>query len=218
MNNNGFRKEYLRYKDFFLNVLSVYNQKPNFKKYLELALSLTAIIIFSVFAIKPTVLTIISLNKEITAKEEMSAKLKQKIRNLQSASNLLQSSPQNIELINQAVPEKAVPEKLIEQLEVVAQQNSLKLLGFNSTNITILGTPSPTKKSKDIVSFPNGSNELTFTFSATGTYQDIYNFVSSLENMRRPIKFDSFVINSNINDSGKIIVLTVLGRVPYKAK
>ncbi len=47
----GWKKDYTRYKDFFLNVLNAYNNKPNLKIYLELFLSLTTIVAFSIFAI-----------------------------------------------------------------------------------------------------------------------------------------------------------------------
>jgi len=76
---NSWKDNYARYKDFFLNILRVYYAKPNIKIYLELILSLTTIVIFSIFAIKPTVLTIIELNKEIQAKEETVRKINQKL-------------------------------------------------------------------------------------------------------------------------------------------
>ena len=71
----GWKRDYSRYKEFFLNIWRVYNTKPSLKIYLELILSLSTVAVFAVFAIKPTVLTIIELNKEISSKEETISKL-----------------------------------------------------------------------------------------------------------------------------------------------
>lgn len=204
--NNGWKKNYLRYKDFFLSVANVYKTKPNLKIYLELILSLSAVLIFSLLAIKPTVLTIIELNKEIKAKQETSLNLKQKIKNLQTANNLMQNELENIMYIHQAIPDNAAPETVIKQVENVAQENSLQILGFSTSEVTLLGKDAENKKIQ---------NELPFTFSARGTYQNIFSFLTTLENLRRPIKFDSFIINSNISEEGKVLVLTITGSVPY---
>ena len=204
--NNGWKKDYLRYKDFFLSVANVYKTKPNLKIYLELILSLSTILVFSLFAIKPTILTIIELNKEIKAKQETSLNLKQKIKNLQTANNLMQSELENIMYIHQAIPDNATPETLIKQIENLAKENSLQILGFSTSDVTLLGKDAENKKVQ---------NELPFTFSARGTYQNIFLFLTTLENLRRPIKFDSFIINSNISEEGKVLVFTITGSVPY---
>lgn len=211
----GWKKDYFRYKDFFLNVLRVYNTKPNLKIYLELLLSLTTIIVFALFAIKPTILTIIDLNNEIKAKQETSAKLKQKIKNLQTASNLLQTEAGNILYVDQAVPNKATAEVLVKQIEGLSIESGLKILGFSASDVTLNGKESESKKAKDTESLPNNANELPFSLSATGSYSSIFSFLSKTENLRRPIRIDSFIINSNTTEAGKTLVLTITGRVPF---
>ena len=96
--------------------------KTKFKIYLELILSLSTVLIFSLLAIKPTVLTIIELNKEIKAKQETSLNLKQKIKNLQTANNLMQNELENIIYIHQAIPDNATPETIIKQIENVRKK------------------------------------------------------------------------------------------------
>ncbi|MDP3918237.1 MAG: hypothetical protein Q8Q30_03630, partial [Candidatus Woesebacteria bacterium] len=100
----GWRKDYLRYKGFFLDILAIYKSRPNLKVYLELMLSLGTIVIFSIYAIKPTVLTIIELNNEIKSKENIVLLLTQKISDLKIASNILQKESANLEFIDDAVP------------------------------------------------------------------------------------------------------------------
>ena len=120
--------------------------KTKFKIYLELILSLSTVLIFSLLAIKPTVLTIIELNKEIKAKQETSLNLKQKIKNLQTANNLMQNELENIIYIHQAIPDNATPETIIKQIENVAQENSLQILGFSTSEVTLLGKDAENKR------------------------------------------------------------------------
>ncbi len=211
----SWKRDYVRYKDYFLNIVSSYNAKPNLKIYLELILSLSTIAIFSFFAIRPTILTIVELSKELKAKEETSALLQKKIADLQIAGATLQRESQNTIYVDQAVPEKANPEVFIKQVETLATQNSLTILGFASSDVPLVGRPEINKKAAGLKKLANNANELPFTFSASGSYQNIFNFVTQIENLRRPIKFDSFVVSSNTTDTGKVIVLTIAGRVPF---
>ncbi|MEK7472586.1 MAG: type 4a pilus biogenesis protein PilO [Patescibacteria group bacterium] len=202
----GWRKDYLRYKGFFLDILAIYNSKPNLKAYLELILSLGTIIIFSIYAIKPTILTIVELNNEIKSKENTVSLLTQKISNLKIASNILQKESQNLELIDSAIPTGANVEQLVKQIEKIAFDSSVVIRNFSSANIFLKG--SSDKKVE---------NELPVSFSVTGNYQNLFLFLQTIENLRRPFRIDSFVFNSNITaDNEKFIVLTISGNVPYE--
>ena len=202
----GWRKDYLRYKGFFLDILAIYNSRPNLKAYLELILSLGTIVIFSIYAIKPTVLTIVELNSEIKSKENTVLLLTQKISNLKIASNLLQKESQNLEIIDNAVPTGANVEQLVKQIEKIALDNSVAIRNFSSANIFLKGNSDKKVES-----------ELPVSFSITGNYQNLFQFLQTIENLRRPFRIDSFVFNSNITaDNEKFIVLTISGNVPYE--
>ncbi|MDO8341455.1 MAG: type 4a pilus biogenesis protein PilO [Candidatus Woesebacteria bacterium] len=211
----GWKKDYLRYKDFFLNVLRLYKNKPNFKIYLELILSLSAIVIFSIFAIRPTIITVSELNKEIKGKEETVAKLKEKINNLQTASVNLQKESSRLSLITQAVPALASPEILVKQIETLASQDGVTILRFSASDVLLVGKKEDIKKSKDFVSLSGDADELPFSISVTGPYQNLYSFLKSVENLRRPVKVDSFSITSSVTDLSKVLTLTITGRLPF---
>ncbi len=215
---NSWKKDYLRYKDFFLNVLVLYNTKPNIKIYLELILSIVTIIIFSFFAIRPTVITIIALNKEIKTKEEISQKLKSKVKNLQAIGTLLQQKSADVMVIKEAVPENSSPDKLVNQLENISKNNSLNITNFSISDTVIYGIPPKSKKTREYKSLSEEANELAFIFSATGSYQNIYNFLAQIEDMRRPIKIDTMTISSGSNEEDEFIVITIAGRLPFLLK
>lgn len=205
----GWKKDYSRYKGFFLNVLNVYKSKPNLKIYLELILSLGAIILFAIFAIKPTILTIIDLNNEIKSKKNIVSKLKQKVIDLKTISNILQEESQALQLVDKAVPSNADIEQLVGQIERMAITDSVEIKNFSSSDVPLKGNLD--KKEK--------LDELSVNFSLTGSYQNLFQFLKSIENLIRPVKIDSLIFNSsNTIDNTKVIVLTVSGKVPYAQK
>jgi len=210
----SWQRDYSRYKNFFLDILRVYKERPDLRAFLEIGLSLTAIIIFSVFAIRPTILTILELNKEIKNKEDISLKLNEKITNLQKAGLILQEQAENLVFLTQAVPVLAEPESFIKQIEVTATSNSVTILGLSASEVVLLGD-SESKKQKDVDTLPENAGEVPITISVTGTYPNLLTFLKILENLRRPIKVDTFSINSNTTDTGKILVMIVSGRTPY---
>jgi hypothetical protein len=178
---SGWKKDYTRYKDFFLNVVAAYNNKPDLKIYLELFLSLVTIVAFSIFAIRPTLLTIIQLTKEINDKEETVSKLSQKIRDLQTANNILQSRTEDIKYISEAIPSASTPDNLIKQIESLINENQVQTISFSTSNIDFIGkNQSTAKKSDGQKELALDAMEVPFTLSVTGPYQNLYNLISSI--------------------------------------
>ncbi|MEK7168751.1 MAG: type 4a pilus biogenesis protein PilO [Patescibacteria group bacterium] len=200
----GWKKDYTRYKSFFLNVLGAYNAKPNLKIYLELMLSLGTIIVFAIFAIKPTIITIVDINNEIKAKEETIEKLQNKLVDLQTANSILKNEAQNLKLIDEAVPNSASLELVAKQIESLVSSNSINLTSLTSSDVKIKGQEEKTE------------NELLVSFSVNGDYQNLFAFLQSIENMRRPFKIDSLIFNiSKSVDEKKLITLTLSGTTPF---
>lgn len=200
----GWKKDYTRYKGFFLNVLGAYNSKPNLKIYLELMLSLGTIIIFSIFAIKPTILTIIDINNEIKAKEATIEKLQKKLIDLQTASSILQNQSEDLEFIDEAIPNNANLEKATKQIESLAILNSITLTSLTSSDVLLKGQ------------MDKKENELPVSFSVSGEYQNLYAFLQAIENTKRPFKIDSLIFNSTKSiDEKKLITLTISSLAPF---
>lgn len=213
---NNWKSNYLRYKSFFLNILNVYYAKPNIKVYLELALSLIAVLIFSLFAIKPTVLTIIELNKEIKGKEEIIAKLDLKLANLQTANDILETEASRILLIDQAIPDLASPEETIVEMQNLAEKNSLQITNLSMSDIVILGDEKKSRgKNEESIQFPQKTGELPFNITLTGNYANFKTFIFDLENLNRPTLVDVLSINSVILDEQKNLTLNISGRMAF---
>ena len=216
---NNWKNDYMRYKDFFLNVLQVYYAKPNIKIYLELILSLTTIIIFSIFAIKPTILTIIELNKEIQTKENTITEIKQKLIDLQKANDIMQNEAEKLARIETAIPSSATPENIILEMERLANKNSLQILNLSMSEVIIMGNEKLKKRGAETFEkLPLEADELPFTVSLSGSYQNLVLLISDIENQIRPVKIDSLTINTSTTEEGKVLILTVAGRLPFVKK
>lgn len=211
----SWQRDYLRYKSFFLDILRVYRERPDFRAYLELVLSLVAITIFSAFAIRPTILTILELNKEINTKEDTLAKLNTKITNLQSANEELVAVSEDLTYVKQAVPSLAEPEQFIRQIEGLTSKHSVSILGLSASDVVLLGSAGSVKRSKETVELPRNASEVPITLSVTASYPSLLSFLKDLENLRRPIKIDSLSFNSTQTDEVKKIILVISGRTPY---
>ena len=101
----GWRKDYLRYRSYFLNIVGVYKQRKDLRMFLELLLTLVTVSFFAAFALRPTLLTIIELLKEIDTKEETLTKMSTKIQNLQQAQTLFLQEQSRISLLETTIPD-----------------------------------------------------------------------------------------------------------------
>jgi len=79
------QERYVRTKQLAQRAIREYNEKPALRAYMELFLTLLAISLFGLFAIRPTVKTIGNLIKEIEAKNETLKIMDEKINNLNIA-------------------------------------------------------------------------------------------------------------------------------------
>lgn len=214
------KKDYLRYKGFFLNILNFYNTKPNLKIYLELTLSLITILVFSIFAIKPTILTIIDLSKEIKDKEEKIEIMNKKIADLGIASNILEEESSRLPLILNSVPKKVDLDIMIKQFEISANNSGVEILSLSSSEVDLVETKrteteQKRNSEKEFKKMPENTTSIPFRISVTGSYINLFSFLNELENLKRPIMFDSISLNSNIVNQEKALTLVVSGRLPY---
>jgi Tfp pilus assembly protein PilO len=210
----GWRRGYLRYKSYFLNVISVYKRRKDLRMFLEITLSLVTISFFAVFALKPTLLTIAELTKEIKTKEETVVKMDEKIQNLERGQQIYTQEQTKISLLKDAIPSTPVPDSFVRQIEGATTKHPITILGMSIGEVTLIGEEKAQKKS-ELEALPEGARGVTFSISATSSYLDLAAFLSTLQNLRRPVKIDAATINSSETDIGRFIVLVITGRTPY---
>jgi Tfp pilus assembly protein PilO len=211
----GWRRGYLRYKSYFLNVITVYKRRKDLRMFLEIILSLVTISFFAVFALKPTLLTIAELTKEIKTKEETVAKMDEKIQNLERGQQIYTQEQTRISFLKDAIPSTPVPDSFVRQIEGATTKHPISILGMSIGEVTLIGEEKAQRKSEGLEALPGGARGVAFSISATSSYLDLAAFLSTLQNLRRPVKIDAATINSSETDIGKFIVLVITGRTPY---
>ena len=221
----GWRNNYLRYKTYFLNVLGRYRERADVRVYLEILLSLTAISIFSVFALRPTLLTIAELIKEIESKKLTLTQMEEKINNLSQAQTLFDRERGKIVLLDTSIPQKIDPVIFARQMEGLSSKHQSQILEVltGSTPISgeVVSSTDSSSSSRDVEALPEGT--LTFKYSiqlvsALDQFTALSNFLSDLEQLRLPSKLDSLSLSTTEIDQEKFLLMRIEGRLPYYSK
>lgn len=220
--NPGWRSNYIRYKSYFLNVVGRYRERADVRAYLEILLSLATVSIFSVFALRPTLLTIAQLLREIETKRETLAKMQSKIQNLAQAQSTFDREGAKIKLLETTIPEKPTPEVFARQVEGLSSRHQVEITSISLGEAVIAGIA--TTDTKEVTATASAqqatsqSNELEFEINMrvpVNEYLALSNFISDLEKLRRPLKIDTLRLNTQLEKEVKFLLLIVEGKMPY---
>ena len=211
----GWRDQYNRYRAFYEHMLSIYKQRKDLRAFLEVILSLSTVIIFVVFALKPTALTIISLYNEVKDRKVILASLNQKVANLQTANKVFVQNQNFIPDINLAIFDIPQPDTVSKQILGLGAKNSISVLGISIGQVVMIGKNTIPLSSSDVKPLPAGAYAMPVSISVKGTYTNLLNFVKDFENLRIISKIDSLTINSSQTQEGNIIVGVITARIPY---
>lgn len=215
----GWRGQYYKYREFSINLLAIYRQRSDVQAFLEIILSLTTIIIFTVFALKPTILTMISLTKEIKTKKETLAILNQKISDLQTANNIYINQQSKMPIIDSAVPTVPQPDVLAKQLYGLATKNSVTVTNISIDKTLILGNGSVAKAgSENLKPLPKNAQSMPVTINVKADYKNLLLFLKDIESFRIPINIDGLLISMSKLESGTILTELITGRAPFLGK
>jgi len=200
-----------RYLNFFLNVYALYNERVSFRKFVELLLTLGAIIVFSLFAIKPTSITIIGLVKEISEKEKTIVFLDKKIDNLRVGQSQYAQILTFAETFDDALAQQAPIDFFLALVNKYAAEKAVTISQAKIAKVALVGKPT-TDLSANLLTLPTGLTAFSATLSVTGTYPNVLAFVSTINQIKIPIIIDKMTI-TKVPDNQVTASLKV--RVPY---
>lgn len=167
--------------------------------------SVLAITIFIIFAIRPTILTIINLQKTIQDSEQVLNTLEQKSRDLTEGKRNLDNLDQSIKTkINTRLPDNATVALLINDLQIAATKNaSISALQIQPVTIYTNSSDSAIKKNL---------GELLFSFNVQGSYADLLSTLDNLSKSERLINLTGVVLNKSAEGA---IGMSVNGKAYY---
>lgn len=181
-----FKKYYTLYKQKYGKLFTDQDKKRT-TAYTYLILTLFTVSFFGFFAIKPTLSTISTLQKEKSDSQQVLEELNKKLAALQTLSaQYEQMGAPTINLINAAVPPSPQIPELTRKIEVIAHENNLDVRRLDFGSIEIFPQ---TKSDSPIFSF-------IFTISAEGNTSDVNHFISKLINIDRIITLEQVTTNN----------------------
>ena len=215
------QQNYQLYRRYVRNLALLYQKRQDVRAFVELLLSLSAISIFGVFAIRPTAVTIIELNNQIAGERETVQLLDAKILALAEAEEVYNRNNENLPLVNDAIPANPTPELYIRQIEGLARRHSLIILNMNTKNVPVLGLKSDggadeePSEEEAVDFFPATSQHFGFELTAVGSFPQIHAFLGDFERLRRPMFEDTVNIRLFQGELPGELALSVIGRLAY---
>lgn len=188
--------------------LNQFYQRPIAKVSLELFLSIGLILFLTLFAIRPTLVTMSDLIKEIEDKEELNQDLSNKVAALNTAQSVFTSNEQRLFVLDQAIPSKPDIIRNLKILEKLATESRVVITGASIQELP------PTES---IVPEFNQTTKQTLPISITviGDYLSIKEFTDRILNNRRAFQIDTVVFSIGETDANKSLSAAVSLNVPY---
>lgn len=188
--------------------LNEFYQRPVAKVSLELFLSVGAVIFFAVFAIRPTLVTMSDLVKEIEDKKELDQKLTQKIASLSTAQTSYLEVQDRLYLLEQALPSTPDFIHSIKIIEKIASDQGILIDSLSVSEI-------PREVEIEIPFSKLKKNSFPISLSLSGEYGQIRQFVEELLNYRRSFVTDTVIFSTSEERGQKKLRATITLSVPY---
>jgi len=179
-------------------------QSPRTKNYSTVIFFFLVLSVFGWYAIRPTVQTILYLQREIKDKTEIDKKMDLKIYSLIEANTAYENNQTLLAVLPEVVPSSPEALDAVSQINLLAAEKGVAVSSLQMSGIP-LASPSaaPTQKSQKLFT------EIPIAFSIDGPYLSVLTFLKELITMKRIItiqsmKFIPIKTNTlNASDSGK---------------
>jgi Tfp pilus assembly protein PilO len=179
-------------------------KKENTKATLMLIFTFLGLSLLGIFAISPTLSTIIELRKQLEDSNFVYEKLTTKMENLSNLQQQYEVIKVDLPFVFDAIPKTAAASPLIGQVEAISQKTNVRInsLRVGETELT-----------------NNKQNQITtasfnFSLEAEGSYEDLINFTSSLSFFNRIITIESISLNKD--PRREVLVLSIKGKGYFK--
>lgn len=192
---------YSRYFTYIKPVI----RHPLVKTYGSTVFTIVVMIIFIVYAIKPTVETILVLQKKLANSNEVLEKITQKTNNLTKAQQNYANLQPNIKSkIEAAIPNTVGFRSVIQALEQTAKKNDASISALQFQPLVL---ETKTEKKQDSLS------EISFTFNAEGEYQKLISILQDLKSSDRLISIDNVSLSKLSEGAG--LIMSLSGKAYY---
>lgn len=198
-----YKTEYNRYRRYYTELYPLL-KTPAVKAYSMLILSFLTMSVFGFFAIRPTVKTIVGLNKEINDARYTDKKLQEKINQLSDAQIEFTKVQSDMPVVKAALPADSAFQSLLKQIETVTAQSGATVSGIQFQDVLLYGQDSKTKQE---ASGSAAISAIPFNMTITGMYGNFSNLLRALSSIDRIVGIESISIaSSSTADSGNLVI------------
>ena len=194
-----------------ISVLQEFYQRPVAKVSIELFLSLSAILFFAIFAIRPTLITMSDLLKEIEDKEKLDKQLSQKIAALSTVQPLYLQLQTQLSVLDQAIPSSPQLIYTLKIIEKIASDLQLVI-----TNLAVADIPQEVATNQPALPLTSFERiEVPIIIDLTGSYPDIRQFIESLQAYRRSFVIDTIIFTTKELRGSRKLKVRITVSAPY---
>ena len=180
-------------------------KSPKAASYFTISLSLFSLSFFGLFAIRPTLITAVSLLKEVNDLRNLSQDFENKISNIISAQSEYEKIRNSITLVDKALPENSDLPKFARSMERMSIKNEITL---NQLQID----SAPVSLSKNA----GNLNNFNFIMIAVGQYEKLNAFLDDVVNNIRIINISSLDFSPEGGTESGIMRMSIKGKVYYE--
>lgn len=178
---------------------------PIVKNYGSTIFTFITMIVFIFFAIKPTIETILVLQKKLTDSSQVLKQVSKKVEDLSlGKQNYDQIDPGIKNKIQTAITDNINLKSLIQNLEQAALQNQASISALQIQPITV-----ETKLNDSL----GNLSEVNFVFNTEGSYQNLISLLQELRVSARLISIENVVLNKL--EEGEGLVMSLTGKAYY---
>jgi Tfp pilus assembly protein PilO len=184
---------------YYVRIVKIW-ERPTIRRFSAAGATLFLIAFFILAALKPTIETILTLNKKITDARDTEAQMTSKIAAINEAINTYQNYKNDIAILDGYLPDSPNADKLINMLNTDLQKSSINNGTYTLSSFTLA----------------TESGKISINLSATNEYPNIVNLLTNLVNANQLVTLNSLSIFKSKNDS--TLDFSVTGKSYYEKK
>ena len=173
--------------------------------YFTITLSLFSLSFFGLFAIRPTLITAVSLVKEVSDLKQLSLDYENKISSFITAQSEYEKIRDSIPLVDSALPQYSNFPGVVKMIEQIALRNEIAVnqLQIDSAPISIMGV------SDEI-------NNFNFIMIGIGRYERIHRAIADLSNSLRLTTLNSLDFSVEAGTVSGLLRVAIKGKTYYE--
>lgn len=198
-----------RSKQLTTMLLQFYD-RPIAKVSLELFFTIGAVIIFAIFAIRPTLQTMGALVKELDDKRALNQRLAQKVAALSTAQTQYQSLQERLTILDEAIPPTPEFEEALLVIEKIASESQLTIISLQAKEV-------PKEPETDVPFAQKSRVSRPIVLTVIGDYPSIRELIENLQSNRRVLSVDTVVFSITEQRGRKVLQANITINVPFFA-